>query len=256
MKILRHGVYMMQRHLLNLWRQPIWIAVTLVQPVIWLLLYGALFKSVTRIPGFESTSYIQFLTPGIVVMTALFSAGWSGMAIIDDIDKGILDRFLVSPVKRGSLIVGRLLNGTVIIVIQSLIIVGLALIVGARFPNPQGIIVLILLASFLAAAVGCLSISLALIARREETLIAAVNFFVLPLTFLSTAFMQRSLVPRWIQHASSVNPVNWAVEAGRNAVLPGTDWGMVLTRLGLLAGLLAICIALTTRAFRSYQRAV
>lgn len=256
MRILRHGVYMMQRHLLNLWRQPIWIAVTLVQPVIWLLLYGALFKSVTKIPGFASTSYIQFLTPGIVVMTALFSAGWSGMAIIDDIDKGILDRFLVSPVKRGSLIIGRLLNGTVIIVIQSLIIVGLALIVGARFPNPQGIIVLILLASFLAAAVGCLSISLALIARREETLIAAVNFFVLPLTFLSTAFMQRSLVPRWIQHASAVNPVNWAVEAGRNAVLPGTDWGMVLTRLGLLAGLLAICIALTTRAFRSYQRAV
>jgi len=253
---LRHGVYMMQRHLLNLWRQPIWIAVTLVQPVIWLLLYGALFKSVTKIPGFASTSYIQFLTPGIVVMTALFSAGWSGMAIIDDIDKGILDRFLVSPVKRGSLILGRLLNGTVIIVIQSLIIVGLALIVGARFPNPQGIIVLILLASFLAAAVGCLSISLALIARREETLIAAVNFFVLPLTFLSTAFMQKSLVPRWIQHASSVNPVNWAVEAGRNAVLPGTNWGMVLTRLGLLAGLLAICIALTTRAFRSYQRAV
>ena len=75
MTTLRHGVWMMQRHLLNLWRQPIWIAVTLVQPVIWLLLYGALFKSVTRIPGFHSTSYIQFLTPGIVVMSALFSAG-------------------------------------------------------------------------------------------------------------------------------------------------------------------------------------
>jgi ABC-2 type transport system permease protein len=252
----RHGFYMMNRHLLNLWRQPIWIAVTLVQPVIWLLLYGALFKSVTKIPGFQSTSYIQFLTPGIVVMTALFSAGWSGMAVIDDIDKGILDRFLVAPAKRGSLIIGRLLNGTVIIVIQSLIIVVLALIVGARFPNPWGIVVLIMLASFLAAAVACLSISLALIARREETLIAAVNFFVLPLTFLSTAFMQKSLVPRWIQHASSVNPVNWAVEAGRSSVLPGTDWGMVMTRLGLLAGLTAICIALATRAFRAYQRAV
>jgi ABC-2 type transport system permease protein len=256
MTTLRHGVYMMQRHLLNLWRQPIWIAVTLVQPVIWLLLYGALFKSVTRIPGFESTSYIQFLTPGIVVMTALFSAGWSGMAVIDDIDKGILDRFLVAPVVRHSLILGRLLNGTVIIVIQSLIIVVLALIVGARFPNAWGIIVLIALASMLAAAVGCLSIALALIARREETLIAAVNFFVLPLTFLSTAFMQKSLVPRWIQHTSSVNPVNWAVEAGRASVLPGTDWGMVLTRLGLLAALTGICIALATRAFRAYQRAV
>jgi ABC-2 type transport system permease protein len=256
MTSLRHGAYMMQRHLLNLWRQPIWIAVTLVQPVIWLLLYGALFKNVTKIPGFESNSYIQFLTPGIIVMTALFSSGWSGMAVIDDIDKGILDRFLVSPVVRRSLIVGRLMNGTVIIVVQSLIIIVLAYIVGARFPNAWGLVVLIALASMLAAAVGCLSMALALIARREETVIAAVNFFVLPLTFLSTAFMQRSLVPRWIQHASSVNPVNWAVEAGRASVLPGTDWGMVLTRLGLLAALTAVCVALATRAFRAYQRAV
>ena len=102
MTSLRHGIYMMNRHLLNLWRQPIWIAVTLVQPVIWLLLYGALFKSVIRIPGFQSHSYIQFIAPGIVVMTALFSSGWSGMAVIDDIDKGILDRFLVTPATRSA----------------------------------------------------------------------------------------------------------------------------------------------------------
>ena len=120
MTALRHGWFMMNRHLLNLWRQPIWIAVTLVQPVIWLLLYGALFKSVVRIPGFHSGSYIQFLAPGIVVMTALFSSGWSGMAVIDDIDKGVVDRFLVSPAVRGSLIMGRLLQGTVVIVVRGL----------------------------------------------------------------------------------------------------------------------------------------
>ena len=139
---------------------------------------------------------------------------------------------------------------------QSLVIIVLAVIVGARFPNAWGLVVLIALASLLAASVGCLSIALSLLSRREETVIAAVNFFVLPLTFLSTAFMQRSLVPRWIQHAASVNPVNWAVEAGRASVLPGTDWSMVLTRLGLLAALTAVCIALATRAFRAYQRAV
>ncbi len=256
MSTLRHGVYMMNRHLLNLWRQPIWIAVTIVQPVIWLLLYGALFKSVTRIPGFHSGSYIQFLTPGIVVMTALFSSGWSGMAVIDDIDKGILDRFLVTPVRRGSLVIGRVLNGTVQIVIQSLMIIALALIVGARFPNAWGLAVLIALASLLAASIGCLSVAFALLARREETVIAGVNFVVLPLTFLSTTFMQKSLIPPWIRHAASVNPVNWAVEAGRSAVLDGTDWGMVLTRLGLLAAFTAVCVALATRAFRTYQRAV
>src|SRR5262249_56277935 len=119
--------------------------------------------------------------------------GWRGRGVRDDIEKGMLDRFLVAPVVGRSLIVGRLMNGTVIIVVQSLIIVVLAVIVGARFPNAWGIVVLIALASLLAAAVGCLSIALALIARREETVIAAVNFFVLPLTFLSFAFIQKSL---------------------------------------------------------------
>jgi ABC-2 type transport system permease protein len=256
MTAFRHGWYMMNRHLLNLWRQPIWIAVTLVQPVVWLLLYGALFKSVTRIPGFSSDSYMQFLAPGVVIMSALFSAGWSGMAVIDDIDKGILDRFLVSPVVRQSLILGRLLNGTVIIVIQSVIIVLLALIVGARFPNMWGIVVLIALASLLAAGVGALSTALALVSRREETVIAVMNFVMLPLTFLSTTFMQKNLIPHWIRSISEVNPVNWAVEAGRAAVLPGTNWGMVMTRLGLLAALWGLCVVVATRAFAMYQRSV
>ena len=178
------------------------------------------------------------------------------MAVIDDIDKGILDRFLVSPVVRRSLILGRLLNGTLTIVVQSLIIVVLALIVGARFPNAWGIAVLIALASLLAASVGALSTALALIARREETMIAVMNFLMLPLTFLSTAFMQRNLIPAWIRHVASVNPVNWAVEAGRAALFPGTDWGLVASRLGLLAALFLVCLAISTRAFGTYQRAV
>ena len=82
------------------------------------------------------------------------------------------------------------------------------------------------------------------------------NFFVLPLTFLSTTFMQKSLIPRWMQHAADFNPVNWAVEAGRAAVLPGTDWGMVGIRFAGLAVLCAACLALATRAFGAYQRSV
>jgi ABC-2 type transport system permease protein len=76
MKPIRDSAHMTARHLMALWRQPWWIMVTLVQPVIWLLIYGALFKSVVEIPGFGSDSYIEFLTPGVIVMTAFFSAGW------------------------------------------------------------------------------------------------------------------------------------------------------------------------------------
>ena len=131
MTTVQHSWFMAVRHLRALWRQPWWIVVTLIQPVIWLLLYGALFKRVVEIPGFHGGSYIEFLTPGVIVMTAFFSAGWSGMPMIEDIDRGVIDRFLISPVRRSALISGRILQGSLSIVVQSLIIIGLALLSGA-----------------------------------------------------------------------------------------------------------------------------
>ena len=74
------------RQLRALVRQPMYVAVTIVQPLIWLLLFGALFKRVTELPGFTSGSYIDYLTPGMVVMSALFSAGWNGMAMLTDLN--------------------------------------------------------------------------------------------------------------------------------------------------------------------------
>jgi len=257
MKLLLDTRHMTVRHLLALWRQPWWIAVTLVQPVIWLLLFGALFKSVTDIPGFTSSSYIEFLAPGVVVMTAFFGAGWTGMPLIEDIDRGVVDRFLISPVRRPSLIAGRLAQGGLTTAIQSLIIVGLALVVGATFDNGvAGVAVLIFVSVLVGSAFGALSIGLALLVRREETLIAAVQFLLLPLTFMASTFMQKSLMPGWMQTVSDFNPLNWAVEAGRAAVSASPDWGMIAGRAGLLAGFLAICIWFALRAFRTYQRSV
>ncbi len=89
-------------------RQPAWVAITLIQPMIWLLLFGALFKRVVEIPGYVGGSYIEYLTPGVIVMTAISSAGWNGMAFIDDMHRGVMDRFLVSPVWRSALNVGSL----------------------------------------------------------------------------------------------------------------------------------------------------
>ena len=103
--------------------------------MIWLLLFGPLFKRVTEIPGFTGGSYIDFLTPGVVVMTALFSSGWSGMGMINDLNKGITDRFLVTPAQRFALIGGMLTQLTIVLVLQSLIIIGIGLAIGAKFPG-------------------------------------------------------------------------------------------------------------------------
>ena len=91
----------------QLWRQPWWIAVTLVQPMIWLLLFGALFQRCVDIPGFGSDSYIDFLAPGVVIMTAFFSRAGAAWRLLEDLDRGVMDRLLVTPVSRGSLIAGR-----------------------------------------------------------------------------------------------------------------------------------------------------
>ena len=250
-------VHITGRHVRAFLRQPWWVAVALVQPVIWLLLYGALFKRIVDIPGFHGGSYITFLAPGVVVMTALFSAGWGGMSTMNDVHSGVLDRFLVSPVRRSALIVGPLLSQVINVVVQTAIIVGLALIVGASFPGGVlGVIVLTAMSVLLAFAFGALSHGLALVVRREETLIAAMQFLLLPLTFLSSAFMQASLIPGWIRHVADVNPVDWAVVAGRAATQADPDWGVVASRAGLLLALALACAAFATRAFRAYQASV
>lgn len=257
MKVLRDSQHMTVRHVRALLRQPWWIAVTLVQPIIWLLLFGALFKNVVQIPGFASSSYIQLLTPGVIVMTAFFSSGWGGMAMIDDLERGVIDRFLVSPVNRSSLIFGRILQSSVSILVQALIIVVLALILGATFPNGVwGVAILFAVAALVGACFGAISNGMALLVRREESLIGLMQFMLLPLTFLSGAFMQLSLAPGWIQTVARFNPVNWAVEAGRSAAMESADWGLILSRSAFLLGFAALCLLFATRAFRTYQRSV
>jgi ABC-2 type transport system permease protein len=245
------------RHLRNLARQPWYVAFTLVQPIIYMLLFADLFKKVVEIPGFGAGSYIAFLTPGIVVMTALFSAGWTGMGMIEDLDRGVMDRFLVSPVSRVSLVAGALMYLSVVVVIQSLIIIGLGLLRGASFQGGAlSVLVLMGCAVLLAVPFGALSIGLAMVVRQQESVIGAVNFVLLPLTFVSSVFMAQNLMPNWMQVVARFNPVNWATQAGRAALSSSIDWSYVLARVGWLCALAVACGWLATLAFRTYQRSV
>ena len=255
MTVLRHTWYQCARLLRNLSRQPAWIVISLIQPLIYLLIFAPTFKRVVQIPGFGGGSYLDFLVPGIVVMTVLFSGGWAGMGLVDDLDKGVIDRFLITPASRASIICGRLLQGAVMAVIQAGIILGLGLLLGADYPGgPQGLALLLLVSILLGEGIGAASSGVALLARREETLIAVINMFLTPLMFLSAVFMRVELMPHWIQTVARYNPVNWAVEAGRGAMQSQVDWHSVLWHTGYLALFTAVCAVLATTAFRVYQR--
>lgn len=246
--------YLLLRHLRTTMRIPIWIAVTLIQPVIWLTIYGQLFRRVVEIPGFGADSYIQFLTPGVVIMTALFGSAWSGMGIIEDLSEGVMDRLLATPVNRAALISARVLHAALTVAVQSVIILVFGMLLGAKVAGgPAGFLAILVLGSLLGAGMSALSNGLALVTRREETLIAVVNFFGLPLTFLSTAFMAADLMPPWIQALARANPVNWAVVASRDAML-GQAWSGVAKSAAMLLAFAAGAVWVSTQAFRAYRR--
>jgi ABC-2 type transport system permease protein len=245
------------RYIRALLRQPAWVGISLVQPVIWLLLFGALFERTADIPGFTAGSYVEFLTPGVVVMLAVSSAGWVGMGFIEDINRGTMDRLLVSPIWRGALNLGSVAQSVLSIVVQSVIVIGLSLAVGARFPGGvAGMVVLVAVAGLLGAVFASLSNGVAVLTRQRETLIGIVTMVTLPLTFLSSALQQQSLLPGWIRWIAEFNPVHWAAEAGRSATVQHADWALIASRTSFLALLLLASAWFATHAFRTYQRSV
>jgi ABC-2 type transport system permease protein len=256
---LRHSAFLTARSLRTLWRQPAFAAMTLIQPIIWLLLFGQLFRSVVRLPGFAagSGSYLEFITPGVIVMTALFSSGWAGTIYIEDMNRGVMDRLLASPVRRGAMMVGTLAYQALTTIVQTLVVFAIAYLAGARFPGaPTGIVVTLVAASLISVIIASLSNALALLLRRQEALIGISQFIVLPLQFVSSAIMDVALAAAWVRDVAQFNPVDWAVVASREALSPAVDWGAVWSRLGLLAALAVLMAWLATRAFGSYQRSL
>ena len=207
MTALRQTWQVTLRYLRVIARQPAFLFIALVQPLIWLLLFGALFKAVTEIPGFHGGSYIDFLTPGVVVMLAVSSAGWTGMGFIEDINSGVMDRMLAAPVWRGALNLGSVAQAVIQILIQTLLIVLLALALGAHYVNGVGgVLILMLVASLLGAAFASFSNGLGVLTRQRESLIGAVTLVLLPLTFLSSALMQDRPRAGLDRHGREVQP--------------------------------------------------
>ena len=255
--IVAHTTLMTGRQLKAIARQPAYIVIMLIQPVIWLFLFGSLFRRVVELPGFGASSYLDYLVPGVVIMSALSASMWSGMIVLEEIDRGIMDRFLVLPLHRSAIINASAVQQSLVVAVQSVIIVLLGWAGAAHYAGGvPGLIVLIAAAVLIAILFSAFSNTVGMLARQRETIIGINTFLLLPLTFLSTAFMPKALMPHWMQIVASCNPVNWALEAGRSAMTANPDWARVAVQGGGLA-LLAIAVtALSVLTFRAYQKSV
>jgi ABC-2 type transport system permease protein len=252
-----HSYHLTMRSVRALIRQPWYLAVTLVQPVIWLLLFGQLFKSAINIPGFSTStgSYLEFLTPGVVIMTALMSSAWAGTIYIEDMNRGVMDRLLASPVSRAAMMIGTLAYQSLTCIVQTVIVFLIAFTAGARYDNwAPGLTFTVVASVLLTVIFAAMSNAVALLVRQQEALIGISQLLSLPLSFLSSAIMSISLAPGWVGQAAKYNPVHWAVEASRQSLSADPDWSLVWSRMSWLAAAAMVMAWVATRAFGSYQK--
>jgi len=250
--------YLTGRKLHALVRQPMMLVMGVAQPAIWLFLFGGLFQKVIDIPGFAyHGSYLAYLIPGVVAMNAMSSNMWAGMAMIEEIDRGTLNRLLVTPASRLAIMNAAVVEQAVATTVQTLIIVALGYAGGARYPGGVvGIVVLIVASILVGVLWGGLSNMTGMLLRSREAIIGVYTFFMLPLMFLSSAFIQPAFMPGWMQAIASRNPLNWEVQIGRDALAASTDWSAVAVRAGGLLALALIAVAISVTTFRSYAKNV
>jgi ABC-2 type transport system permease protein len=250
--------YLTGRKLRALARQPVVLAMGVIQPVIWLFLFGEMFRKIIDIPGFAyQGSYLAYLIPGIVAMNAMSGNMWAGMAMIEEIDRGTLNRFLVTPASRLAIMNASVVEQAVSTTIQTLIIVGLGYAGGARYPGGAlGIVLLVIASVEVGVLWGSLSNMTGMLVRVREAIIGVYTFFMLPLMFLSSAFMQPTFLPGWMQAIASRNPLNWEVQIGRSALSATPDWSAIAVRGGGLLALAVLAVAISVTTFRKYAKNV
>ncbi len=220
--------FLFQKYMRLSLRMPLWTLFGLVQPLIWLLLFGQLFSGMDRLPAFGGTRYIDYLTPGLLVMTVLFGSSWAGVSLLREITMGTVEKMLVTSVSRVAIVLSRVLHAAVLTLVQCAIILAAAALLSARLPSINGLIAAGLLLLLLAVGFASISNGLALLLRREEPLVVMGNMMTLPLMFFSTAFVPGVFLPKWMSWFATINPVQHAVEGVRLAFHTGSGAPLVL----------------------------
>jgi len=250
--VLESGV-LYRRALREIPRVPTRIAFPVIGPVMQLVLLTAVLTRVTQIPGYPARSSVQFMTAGVLALTVLAGAGGAGFQMVQDIDTGFFDKLRVAPISRAAIVLGLLLTDATRLAVQSLVVLVIALLLGAHIATGvPGLIGILVLAAIFGMAWSGISLNVALRTRNPEVT-AAAGVLTFPLYFGSTAFMPYALLPHWLQVFNKVNPINYLIVADRALMSRHWDWGAIGG--ALLASLIvgAITMPLATRAF---QRAV
>lgn len=238
MRHLSDTLVVFQRQLRLSLANPTWMAISILQPILYLTLFGPLLQQVALTPGFPAGDAWTVFVPGLLVQLGIFGASFVGFAVIAEWRSGVIDRMLVTPASRWALIGGRVLHDTLMVMAQGTILVTAATLMGLR--APLDVIVLgLVLVGLLGAAFSAISYGAALTLKSENAFAPLINMFALPILLLSGILLPMTLAPGWLQTASDFNPIKHVVE-GLRAVYRGE----VFTQQTLVGFAIAILFVL------------
>jgi ABC-2 type transport system permease protein len=216
----------------KLLRQPIFLFFSLIQPLVWFLLFTQAFSAIGNIPAFKvltgTSSYITFFTAAVIIQTIASSALQAGIGLVNDIDSGFMDKMRVAPISKSSILFGKLFSDAISTIIQVLIILLIGLALGVSIASGiLGVLMIFVIAATFGIAWSGISLFVALTTKSSQTTLSVGLLTTFPLLFLSASVMPLQLLPGWVQQVAKVNPFTYIARAFQSLIINGFVWDKI-----------------------------
>ncbi|MHA1339249.1 MAG: ABC transporter permease [Promethearchaeota archaeon] len=238
------------RELLKWTRKRIELMASLMQPIFWLLIFGSgLGVSMADIPG---NDFLKYLAPGVICQTILFSAFFNGVSILMDKEFGFLKEILVSPVKRRTILLGKLFGGSTIAFIQGSITFILAIILGVNFTSLSNILLGFLMMFVISLTFMSMGLVIATKIKEIESFQKLSRFTTMPMWFLSGGFYPMANIPIWLKFLVHINPLTYGVDLMRTLLINVSQIPIWIDLI-VLFGFIGIMLVLGTKMFNKSE---
>jgi ABC-2 type transport system permease protein len=241
-RFVRESSIVFRRQLRMNLRNPAWVIIGLMQPILYLLLFGPLLKPL--IGQFGAANAYTFFVPGMLVQLGLFGAFFAGFSLIGEWREGVIEAERVTPASRTALLVGRLARDLLQLLVQAVILVGLGYVLGMD-ASVGGMVLGVMLTVLIGGSCAAASNALALATKSEDVMAPVINVVMMPVLLLSGILLPMTIGPDWLERASDFMPTRWIVDAtrsmfggdfGGSEIYWGATWAFVLFGLALWWG--------------------
>ncbi|HML02850.1 MAG TPA: ABC transporter permease [Candidatus Bathyarchaeia archaeon] len=251
MTILYDSRSLVERYLIKLIRNPTLLGTNLVTPLLFLLLFSQLLTKFGEFLPAASGGYLAYLTPGVIMLNAMIGAPQSAVSMVNDLNSGFLSKMLLTQANRSAILLGRLLTDMLIVVVQSVITILFAIVLGVKFSTGlPGILLILATVAFFEFALSGIFLAVGIRTRKNETISAVSGVVFFPLIFISSAMFPLSFFPTWAQTVSNYNPVSYASNVTRDLIGGGLTVGTLMSAYILIGVLAAATFAATLHQFR------